>query len=65
MARLVVKNMHQADTRYDEIELCAQTNLDNTLGSKVNTIERAYVIIVREPESSLQPLQTFASQLER
>ena len=53
MARLVVKNMHQEDTRYDEIELCAQLYLDKTLGSKLNTIERAYVIVVRETETSL------------
>ena len=53
MARLGVKIMHQEDTRYDEIELCAQLNLDNTLGSKLNTTERAYVIVVRETKTSL------------
>ena len=43
MARLVVKNGHQKETCYNELELCAQ-NKDNVLGSVVNTIGRAYVI---------------------
>ena len=43
MARFWVKNGHQKDMRYDEIGLFAQ-NIDNILGSDVDTIWRAYVI---------------------
>ena len=44
MARLVVKNGHDKDSCYDDIELCAQ-NILTILGSILNiTIGRAFVI---------------------
>ena len=44
IAMLVVKNEHQNDTFYDEIEVCAQ-NIDTILGSTANiTIGRAFMI---------------------
>ena len=44
IAMLVVKNEHQNDTSYDEIEVCAQ-NIDTILGSIANiTIGRAFMI---------------------
>ena len=63
MARFRVKNGHQKDTCYDEIELCAQ-NIDTILGSIVNMSigSQAYVTTYEEQEYSLWPLTTFASR---
>ena len=40
MARLVVENIHQKDTLYNEIGLCAQS-MSTILGQMINTIGRA------------------------
>ena len=47
MARLVVKNGHQKDSCHYESGLCAQS-IDTILGSIVNTIGKANVIVSRE-----------------
>lgn len=59
MARLVVKKTctKKILNHYDEIGLCAQIYVDDTLGSKVNTIERASVIVVSEPKSHFDPFK--------
>ena len=43
MARLVVKNEHEHDTRYNGIRLCPH-DIDTILGVIVNTCNGAYKI---------------------
>ena len=59
MARLVVKNGHDKDSCYDDIELCAQDIL-TILGSILNiTIGRAFVITWRERKLHFDILKVF------
>ena len=51
MARLVFNISYQKDMCNSEIGLCAQ-NIDTIIGSKVNTMGRACVIIQRVRETS-------------
>ena len=61
MARLVVKNGHQKDSCHYECGLCAQS-IYTILGSIVNIIGRANVIVSREWESSFWSVITFTCQ---
>ena len=59
----VVKNGHLKDVCCHEIGLYAQ-NIDTILDSIMNTIGRAYVIILRIRDSSLWTLIMIASLFE-
>lgn len=50
MAGFVVKNKHQKAMCYDEIGLCIQ-NILTILGSILDTIGRAYVIVLKKREN--------------
>lgn len=47
--KLVVRIGHQKNTCYTEIGLCVQ-NKDTFLSWVVDTIERAYVVVILSPE---------------
>lgn len=62
MARLVLRYEEQNDISYDEFGLWPQ-NLDTIVGSTVNTIRRAYMLVERERQSSLSTLITLQLSL--
>ena len=56
MARPTVKSRHH--NKHSTMRLDYAQNIDTVLGSTVNTVGRAYLIALRERESSLRPPMT-------